>query len=116
MVLALNVSVYFCKLLPLHMNGNLPVGIGMHVFAMICDLIAAFKTRLAATVTCQQFFTACSYGRPDLACLVLSILLVQLFAFALVAWTITKVYESYACPTHLWNIQFGCVDDLSDTF
>eukprot|EP00415_Alexandrium_ostenfeldii_P000425 UN0425 len=39
MVLALNVSVYFCKLLPLHMNGNLPVGIGMHVFAMICDLI-----------------------------------------------------------------------------
>eukprot|EP00415_Alexandrium_ostenfeldii_P003700 UN3700 len=77
---------------------------------------AAFKTRLAATVTCQQFFTACSYGRPDLACLVLSILLVQLFAFALVAWTITKVYESYACPTHLWNIQFGCVDDLSDTF
>lgn len=21
------------------MNGNLPVGIGMHVFAMICDLI-----------------------------------------------------------------------------
>eukprot|EP00415_Alexandrium_ostenfeldii_P000421 UN0421 len=38
MVLALNVSVYFCKLLPLHMNGNLPVGIGMHVFAMICDL------------------------------------------------------------------------------
>eukprot|EP00415_Alexandrium_ostenfeldii_P004639 UN4639 len=40
MVLALNVSVYFCKLLPLHMNGNLPVGIGMHVFAMICDLIS----------------------------------------------------------------------------
>eukprot|EP00415_Alexandrium_ostenfeldii_P004700 UN4700 len=39
MVLALNVSVYFCKLLPLHMNGNLPVGIGMHVFAMICDLM-----------------------------------------------------------------------------
>eukprot|EP00415_Alexandrium_ostenfeldii_P002311 UN2311 len=39
MVLALNVGVYFCKLLPLHMNGNLPVGIGMHVFAMICDLI-----------------------------------------------------------------------------
>ena len=39
MVLALNVSVYFCKSLPLHMNGNLPVGIGMHVFAMICDLI-----------------------------------------------------------------------------
>eukprot|EP00415_Alexandrium_ostenfeldii_P004453 UN4453 len=44
MVLALNVSVYFCKLLPLHMNGNLPVGIGMHVFAMICDLIAAHTT------------------------------------------------------------------------
>eukprot|EP00415_Alexandrium_ostenfeldii_P000418 UN0418 len=43
MVLALNVSVYFCKLLPLHMNGNLPVGIGMHVFAMICDLIPTFK-------------------------------------------------------------------------
>eukprot|EP00415_Alexandrium_ostenfeldii_P002026 UN2026 len=41
MVLALNVSVYFCKLLPLHMNGNLPVGIGMHVFAMICDLMRA---------------------------------------------------------------------------
>eukprot|EP00415_Alexandrium_ostenfeldii_P003184 UN3184 len=45
MVLALNVSVYFCKLLPLHMNGNLPVGIGMHVFAMICDLIHGFGVR-----------------------------------------------------------------------
>ena len=39
MVLALNVSFYFCKSLPLHMNGNLPAGIGMHVFAMICDLM-----------------------------------------------------------------------------
>eukprot|EP00415_Alexandrium_ostenfeldii_P002455 UN2455 len=27
------------RLLPLHMNGNLPVGIAMHVCAMICDLI-----------------------------------------------------------------------------
>eukprot|EP00415_Alexandrium_ostenfeldii_P000484 UN0484 len=44
MVLALNVSVYFCKLLPLHMNGNLPVGIGMHVFAMICDLIYSLSS------------------------------------------------------------------------
>ena len=42
MVLALNVSFYFCKSLPLHMNGNLPAGIGMHVFAMICDLIHVF--------------------------------------------------------------------------
>ena len=39
MVLALNASFYFCKSLPLHMNGNLPAGIGMHVFAIICDLI-----------------------------------------------------------------------------
>eukprot|EP00415_Alexandrium_ostenfeldii_P002802 UN2802 len=44
MVLALNVGVYFCKLLPLHMNGNLPVGIGMHVFAMICDLIGSARS------------------------------------------------------------------------
>ena len=42
MVLALNVSVYFCKSLSLHMNGNLLAGIGMHVFAMICDLIHVF--------------------------------------------------------------------------
>eukprot|EP00415_Alexandrium_ostenfeldii_P004364 UN4364 len=47
MVLALNVSVYFCKLLPLHMNGNLPVGIGMHVFAMICHLIQTRIMRCA---------------------------------------------------------------------
>lgn len=39
MVLTLNVSFYFCKSLPLHMNGNLPAGIGMYVFAMICDLM-----------------------------------------------------------------------------
>eukprot|EP00415_Alexandrium_ostenfeldii_P000413 UN0413 len=49
MVLALNVSVYFCKLLPLHMNGNLPVGIGMHVFAMICDLIRTLMTTTTMT-------------------------------------------------------------------
>eukprot|EP00415_Alexandrium_ostenfeldii_P003099 UN3099 len=56
MVLALNVSVYFCKLLPLHMNGNLPVGIGMHVFAMICDLIHA-KQRLSGMITvCSDSF------------------------------------------------------------
>eukprot|EP00415_Alexandrium_ostenfeldii_P000426 UN0426 len=54
MVLALNVSVYFCKLLPLHMNGNLPVGIGMHVFAMICDLI--------------QLCTSEPFLRPDVSC------------------------------------------------
>jgi len=40
MVLTLSVSVYFCKSLSLHMNGNLPAGIGMHVFAMICDLMS----------------------------------------------------------------------------
>ena len=39
MVLSLIVSFYFCKSLPLRMNGNLPAGIGMHVFAMICDLM-----------------------------------------------------------------------------
>ena len=39
MVLSLSVSFYFCKSLPLHMNGNLPAGVGMHVFAMICDLM-----------------------------------------------------------------------------
>eukprot|EP00415_Alexandrium_ostenfeldii_P000441 UN0441 len=53
MVLALNVSVYFCKLLPLHMNGNLPVGIGMHVFAMICDLIRQGILHLQG---CRCFF------------------------------------------------------------
>eukprot|EP00415_Alexandrium_ostenfeldii_P003889 UN3889 len=49
MVLALNVSVYFCKLLPLYMNGNLPVGIGMHVFAMICDLMNSSSLLLIST-------------------------------------------------------------------
>ena len=39
MVLTLNASVYSCKSLPLHVNGILPAGIGMHVFAMICDLM-----------------------------------------------------------------------------
>eukprot|EP00415_Alexandrium_ostenfeldii_P000398 UN0398 len=56
MVLALNVSVYFCKLLPLHMNGNLPVGIGMHVFAMICDLIHFSVDRCSAII---YVFHAC---------------------------------------------------------
>eukprot|EP00415_Alexandrium_ostenfeldii_P003850 UN3850 len=55
MVLALNVSVYFCKLLPLHMNGNLPVGIGMHVFAMICDLI------LTVPSSCISFHSLSSW-------------------------------------------------------
>ena len=35
----LDCQLHFCKSLPLRMNGNLPAGIGMHVFAMICDLI-----------------------------------------------------------------------------
>ena len=30
------------------MNGNLPVGIGMHVFAMICDLIHVSGVRVCA--------------------------------------------------------------------
>eukprot|EP00415_Alexandrium_ostenfeldii_P005116 UN5116 len=55
MVLALNVSVYFCKLLPLHMNGNLPVGIGMHVFAMICDLIRRCFCKFKNFITIFDF-------------------------------------------------------------
>ena len=39
MDLALNASLYFCKSLPLHMNGNFPAGFGLHVFVMICVLM-----------------------------------------------------------------------------
>ena len=53
MVLALNVSFYFCKSLPLHMNGNLPAGIGMHVFAMICDLICVLGVT-CVLLSCQR--------------------------------------------------------------
>ena len=57
MVLALNVSFYFCKSLPLHMNGNLPAGIGMHVFAMFCDLIhVSGGTCVCSFVKGESFF------------------------------------------------------------
>eukprot|EP00415_Alexandrium_ostenfeldii_P004913 UN4913 len=63
MVLALNVSVYFCKLLPLHMNGNLPVGIGMHVFAMICDLMSSDCMRVGARASRAAML--CVHQRPS---------------------------------------------------
>ena len=56
MVLALNVSVYFCKSLSLHMNGNLLAGIGMHVFAMICDLMHVFGDLCIDSLANGNFF------------------------------------------------------------
>mmetsp|Transcript_21716 Transcript_21716/g.61590 ORF Transcript_21716/g.61590 Transcript_21716/m.61590 type:complete len:639 (-) Transcript_21716:157-2073(-) len=77
---------------------------------------AIFKTQLAATVRGQQLSASLYHGRPDLALIILAILLVQLATWCLALWTVVKIYKSYACPDHLWSIWHGCVEHLSQTF
>mmetsp|Transcript_95200 Transcript_95200/g.188597 ORF Transcript_95200/g.188597 Transcript_95200/m.188597 type:complete len:553 (-) Transcript_95200:133-1791(-) len=69
-----------------------------------------FKTRLAAVVTCSQFMAACRFRRKDLACIVVFIWSVQLTSVWLAIWSLLKIYRSWTCPDHLWNIIAGCIE------
>jgi len=79
------------------------------VLSTLCGIVGVvFKTRLAAVVTCSQFIAACKFQRKDLAFVVLIIWSVQLTAVLLVTWSLVKIYWSWKCEEHLWNILNGC--------
>lgn len=39
----------------------------------------------------------------------MAILLGQMIAICCIAWTAMKLYKSFHCETHIWNLTTGCV-------
>mmetsp|Transcript_62457 Transcript_62457/g.140820 ORF Transcript_62457/g.140820 Transcript_62457/m.140820 type:complete len:503 (+) Transcript_62457:57-1565(+) len=84
------------------------------LFMMCVGIVGAIsKTRLAAQVNCKQICRAWSSGRKDLAGIVVMIIAAQLASLVMVGWVVLKLYKSFTCPTHLWNVSSGCVEHLS---
>merc|ERR1712176_626568 len=45
----------------------------------------------------------------DDACLLFGAVSCVVLIFAMVAWTCAKLYFSYVCESHMWNLTSGCV-------
>ncbi|CAE7457716.1 dcd2A [Symbiodinium natans] len=84
----------------LHHTGKvkLLISMGLGLISCVC------KTLPMAVGLCRAMVSG-SVG-PEVGFIVLSC---QLFAIVGVAWTVAKLFNSFQCPSHLWNLTSGCV-------